>query len=248
MSSTDVVFIDSLHLAVDVGPDWWGKARPQPVQVSVYLHLQPSFLNTSGSSDNVLDSIHYGHLSKAVSSSISGSSFTGVEKLVSAVNKEAFTLAGAAAAEVRVVVNLPKQILLADGFSVDTVTSLSDALESTRTVSIKDLVLPVLIGVNPPEREAKQRVITNITFHERPSSSLDQRPLPDYPAVVAAIVKDIEASSYLTLEAFVMQIVRSGCLASDNIDRVTVRSQKPSAVSFAHSSGVEITRRRAELL
>jgi dihydroneopterin aldolase len=41
-----------------------------------------------------------------------------------------------------------------------------------------------------------------------------------------------------------LHIVRSACLASEAIEAVTVRAQKPSALSFAHSSGVEITRQR----
>ena len=54
----------------------------------------------------------------------------------------------------------------------------------------------------------------------------------------------MESSSYLTLEAFVMQIIKTSCMCSDRIAAVTTRAQKPSALSFAESSGVEITRRR----
>ena len=54
----------------------------------------------------------------------------------------------------------------------------------------------------------------------------------------------MESSSYLTLETFVMQIVKWSCMCSDRIEAVTARAQKPSALSFAESSGVQITRRR----
>ncbi|KAG5647405.1 hypothetical protein DXG03_000476 [Asterophora parasitica] len=237
-----VVFVNTLHLAADVGPDCWGKSRLQPVEISVYLHLQSSFLTAAGQSDDVLDSVHYGHLSKAISAKVDRSSFNGIEKLVAVVAEEAFALAGEAVTEVRVVANLPKQILLAEGLHVDFTISKEGATPAARRVSVVDLVLPVLIGVNPPEREAKQRVITNIVFHERPGD----RPLSAYPQIVADIVKNIDASAYLTLEKFVLEIVRTACLASDEIDSVTVRSQKPSALSFAHSSGVEITRRKID--
>jgi len=59
--------------------------------------------------------------------------------------------------------------------------------------------------------------------------------------------KDMEASSYLTLEKFVMQIVRAACLEHKTVKAVTARAQKPSALSFAQSSGVEITRAPATL-
>lgn len=45
-----------------------------------------------------------------------------------------------------------------------------------------------------------------------------------------------------------MEIVRTACLSSEDIDEVMVRAQKPSALSFAHSSGVQITRNRAVFL
>ncbi|GLB44264.1 putative dihydroneopterin aldolase [Lyophyllum shimeji] len=242
---TDVVFIDTLHLSTDVGLDCWKRARAQPVEVSVYLHLQSSFLTAAGKSDDVLDSVHYGQLSKAISNRVAGSTFGGVENLVAAATDEAFALAGKAATEVRVVVNLPKQILLAEGFIVD-ITTPSDAPSSpsTRKVSVVNLILPVVIGVNPPERKAKQRVITNITFHEHPGD----RPMLGYPEIVAGIVKDIESSAYLTLEKFVWEIARAACLASAEIGAVTVVAQKPSALSFANSSGVEITRRRVDFV
>lgn len=58
----------------------------------------------------------------------------------------------------------------------------------------------------------------------------------------------MEATSYLTLEKFVMDVVRMGCLSSDALRGVTARAQKPSALTFAHSSGVEITRERSAFL
>ncbi len=124
---------------------------------------------------------------------------------------------------------------------------------------VEDIIMPVLIGVNPPERESKQRVIINIIFYEKP----DAGSAVNYREIVSKVVKvcwhpftpsilcltevarqEIEVTSYLTLEKFVMEIVRSSCLASNKIEAVTARAQKPSALTFAESSGVEITRRR----
>ncbi|KAG1837105.1 hypothetical protein DFJ58DRAFT_816775 [Suillus subalutaceus] len=44
------------------------------------------------------------------------------------------------------------------------------------------------------------------------------------------------------MEKFVLHIVRNLCVASDAIEAVKARSQKPIALSLAHSSGVEMTR------
>ncbi|KAG1828006.1 hypothetical protein EV424DRAFT_1471401 [Suillus variegatus] len=225
-TTTDVVLVDTIQLTANIGADCWGRVREQPVSITIHLHLKPSFLEISGQSDNVLDSIHYGHLTKAVSAL--SASYTDVRALVHEVTQKAFALAGENVDAVRVVVGLPKQILLANDFEIEVITPRGkDSLQQAAKVSVKDLVMPVLIGVNPPERLAKQRVITNITFYEK-----------------AGMHKEIENTAYLTLEKFVLHIVRSSCLASDAIEAVTTRSQKPSALSFAHSSGVEMTRYR----
>lgn len=237
-TTTDVVLVDTIQLTANIGADCWGRLREQPVSITVHLHLKPSFLDISGQSDNVVDSIHYGHLTKAISAL--SESFADVRALVHEVTQKAFVLAGDNVDAVRVVIGLPKQILLANDFEVEVITPRGrDSLQQTAKVSVKDLVMPVLIGVNPPERLAKQKVITNITFYEK--SGMHQ---VAYPAIIKQISEEIEQTAYHTLEKFVLHIVRSSCLASDAIEAVTTRSQKPSALSFAHSSGVEITRYR----
>ncbi|KAG2355533.1 hypothetical protein BDR07DRAFT_1453741 [Suillus spraguei] len=224
LPTTDVVLVDTIQLTANVGADCWGRLREQPISITVHLHLKTSFLDISGQSDNVIDSIHYGHLTKAVSAL--SASYADVRTLIHEVTQKAFALAGENVDAVRVVIGLPKQILLANDFEVEVITSRGqDSLQQAAKVSIKDLIMPVLIGVNPPERLAKQRVITNITFYEK-----------------SGMHQEIEHTAYLTLEKFVLHIVRSSCLASDAIEAVTTRSQKPSALSFAHSSGVEMTR------
>ncbi|KAG1773687.1 Dihydroneopterin aldolase-domain-containing protein, partial [Suillus placidus] len=237
-TTTDVVLVDTIQLTANIGADCWGRPREQFVFITVHLHLKPSFLEISGQSDNVVDSIHYGHLTKAISAL--SASYTDVRALVNEVTQKAFALAGENVDAVRVVIGLPKQILLANDFEVEVITPRGkDSLHQAAKVSVKDLVMPVLIGVNPPERLAKQRVITNITFYEK--SGMHK---VDYPAIIQQISGEIENTAYLTLEKFVLHIVRISCLASDAIEAVTTRSQKPSALSFAHSSGVEMTRYR----
>lgn len=255
--ATDVVFVDTLRLSANIGKDWWGRSQPQPIEISVYLHLKESYLRVAAESDDVLDSVHYGHLTKSISTLIKNRSesdtpgFNGADDLISAVTKKAFELAGKAAEEVQVVLDVPKLVLLASGFSVDVTTVKSEGTSgrvSSKKVLVKDVIIPVIIGVNPPEREEKQRVVVNIVFYENTSDSDSAPVLLNYPEIVSWIVKGIEASSYLTLEKFVMQIVRSACLSSEKVHAASARAQKPSALSFARSSGVEITRKRETFL
>jgi hypothetical protein len=52
---------------------------------------------------------------------------------------------------------------------------------------------------------------------------------------------------YLTLEKMVWEITRAACvILGERIEKITVRAQKPSAISFARSSGVEMTRRMSD--
>jgi dihydroneopterin aldolase len=180
-TTTDVVLVDTIQLTANIGADCWGRLREQPVSITVHLHLKPSFLDISGQSDNVVDSIHYGHLTKAISAL--SESFADVRALVHEVTQKAFGLAGDNVDAVRVIIGLPKQILLANDFEVEVITPRGkDSLQQTAKVSVKDLVMPVLIGVNPPERLAKQKVVTNITFYEK--SGMHQ---VDYPEIIKQI-------------------------------------------------------------
>ncbi|KAF8809911.1 tetrahydrobiopterin biosynthesis enzymes-like protein [Phlegmacium glaucopus] len=249
--ASDVIFVDSLHVSANIGPDCWDRDRPQPIDISIYLHLKESYLDKAGASDNVSDSIDYSALTKKVSNFIKAKSesetpgFGSPDELIKAVTERAFELTGeAAAAAVRVIVGAPKMILLAEGFSVD-ITTVNNPSKSIaiKQVLIKDLILPVIIGVNPAERKSKQRVKINIIFHEDTSLSSSST-VVNYQQVVAQLCQEIESSSYLTLETFVMQILKTSCMCSDRIEAVTARAQKPSALSFAESSGVEISRRR----
>jgi len=60
----------------------------------------------------------------------------------------------------------------------------------------------------------------------------------------ATLVESIENTSYFTLEAFATEVARIAC-SIDGANIVTVRGQKPSAITLAHSSGVEITRSKS---
>ncbi len=101
-TTTDLVFVDTLRVEATLGEDCWGRARAQPVAISVYLNLHPSFLQTAGQTDDVLDSVHYGHLAKEVAQLVRAKSesaqpaFDGPDALIAAVSDAAFSLAGEA--------------------------------------------------------------------------------------------------------------------------------------------------------
>jgi len=169
---TDIVFVNSLELSANVGPDRWGKSRPQPVLISICLHLHSSYLVSVGQTDDVRNSVHYGHLSKAIANIVEAdNTFSGIVDLINVVTKAAFELAGEAAAAVKVIVDLRQMILLANGFSMEVITPAgTSSTDASVRVLVKDMSLPAIIGVNPPQRESKQQVIINIIFLEKASN------------------------------------------------------------------------------
>jgi FolB domain-containing protein len=163
---TDIISINSLQVSANIGPDWWGRDRHQPIIISVHLYLKHLQLEKAGDSDDVGDSVHYGHLDKSINKLVNeaGAKFDGLRGLARAVVKAAFALAGDAVEQVKVVVEAPKLCLMADAFGVEIIEARPKRSESR--VFVKGLTLAAIIGINPPERESKQRVIFDISFFE----------------------------------------------------------------------------------
>jgi hypothetical protein len=79
------------------------------------------------------------------------------------------TLVGENVDSVHVVFSLPKEILPANDFEVEVIAPRGkDSLQQAAKVSFKDLVTPVLVGVNPPGRLAKKKVMTMTMLWQAP--------------------------------------------------------------------------------
>lgn len=61
-------------------------------------------------------------------------------------------------------------------------------------------------------------------------------------------LQNIEHTKYLTLEAFATEMARTALGFNNRIEEVTIYAQKPSALTYAESSGVEITRQRSHFV
>lgn len=173
---TDIVSINSFQVSANIGCDWWGRVRHQPISISVYLHLKWTYLQKAGESDDVRDSVHYGHLCKSLEKLVrpTEAKFDGLHGLAAEVTNAAFDLAGDAVEKVRVVVEAPKLCLMADGVTLESTSSRSmEAHPPEICVSVKGLNLAAIIGVNPPERVSKQRIIVDISFFELKPAEFD---------------------------------------------------------------------------
>ena len=109
---------------------------------------------------------------------------------------------------------------------------------------IRDLRVRCIVGVNPEERDKKQEVDINITLYAdlRRAARTDAiEDAVDYKAVKAKVVQEIEASSFLLIERLAERVAEI-CLADPKVKRTRVVVEKPGALRFARTVGVELVR------
>jgi FolB domain-containing protein len=111
-------------------------------------------------------------------------------------------------------------------------------------IVIKDLLLRGIIGINDWEREKRQDILINITLYGdlRPAGESDDiAETINYRTVTKKIIEHVEKSEPFTVEALAKDIARI-CFSEARVKRARVRVEKPGALRFARSVGVEIER------
>ena len=114
-------------------------------------------------------------------------------------------------------------------------------------VFIKDLVARGIIGVNDWERENPQEMLINIivfTDTRRAAQTNDLADCVDYSALVQKIQAHAEMAARFTVEALAGDLAEI-CLGEKGVEKVIVCVEKPGAVRFAGSVGVEIEREKS---
>lgn len=115
-------------------------------------------------------------------------------------------------------------------------------------IYIRDLTLGCIIGVYPAERLTKQDVTINITLYAdlRKAGQTDAlEDTVDYKAIKQQVMAMVEASAFQLVEALAERIAAI-CLESPLVRRAKVLVEKPAALRFARTVGVEIVRQREE--
>ena len=111
-------------------------------------------------------------------------------------------------------------------------------------IIIKDLVARGIIGLNDWEREKPQEMIINITIFtdiRKAAATDDVQYSVNYRTIAKKAQAHAESAGRLTVEALAEDIARI-CLEQPNAQKVIVRVEKPGAVRFSKSVGVEIER------
>ncbi|KAK6333875.1 trifunctional dihydropteroate synthetase [Orbilia blumenaviensis] len=239
---SDFIAVNELALPAIVGLDAWHKPKLQPILVS--LRIKTS-VGLAGSTDHLIHSINYGTVCKKAVEILQKNEFKSLEHL-------AETLAAKVLGDelrgqwVYVKVEQPKSLLRADSLALEIVRRKDGVRETQDKVIIKNLRTDTIIGINACERLERQRVIVNLTLYKPLPQSEEQNFVSIYDAklVSATVAEFVESSDYGTIEALVTGIARAACTEHD-IESITVRAEKPSALALARSSEVEITRHKS---
>ena len=115
-------------------------------------------------------------------------------------------------------------------------------------VIIKDLLIRGIIGINPDERVKKQDILINIVLYTdigRAAQSDDIVDATNYKDISKQIIDFVETSSFFLVERLVTEIARL-ILTDHPVDHVQVRVEKPGALRFARTVGIEIERTRQD--
>lgn len=257
----DLVFVRDLSVKAVTGIDAWKRLQPQPVSISVYLGTTVA---EAGATDDLGYTLNYAVVSRKISDMIERSKFKNMEEIADRVAKTVLdqTVVGQWA---RIHVKMPKALLRAgateiivnreidriqDQLPAGTVAKkpskeckISIVPGTTDVVKIHNLQLATIIGVNTIERLHKQNVIMDLDLYKSGTASSDDFEHHNYQEIVEKVSEHVEAANYKTVEAFVTSVANLVC--STGIEKVTIRTEKPSAITFAQAAGVEITRSRS---
>jgi len=115
-------------------------------------------------------------------------------------------------------------------------------------IIIRDLLARGVLGINDWERDQPQDILVNLTLFadlRRAGFSDDIADTVNYRTITKKILAHVETSTRYTIEALAGDIARL-CLDEPGVVRVRLRVEKPGALRFARSVGIEIERERGD--
>jgi len=116
-------------------------------------------------------------------------------------------------------------------------------------IQIKDLMLRTIIGINEEERRNRQDVLINIVLYAdtRAAGASDEiEDAVNYRTITKRVIKRVEESKFYLVEKMAAEIATL-CLEDPRVEAVDVRVEKPGALRFARSVGVQLHRARSEM-
>ena len=111
-------------------------------------------------------------------------------------------------------------------------------------IFIKDLRVTGIIGIHPHERTKPQEMLINIrlfTDTHRAAETDDINDCVNYQTIAESVKAHAETSKRLTVEALAEDLAQI-CLKTPRVQGVQIRVEKPQAIAYTSSVGVEIER------
>ncbi|KAL6718990.1 trifunctional dihydropteroate synthetase [Lecanora helva] len=250
----DSINLRNLHTTAIVGLDAWSRPlRPQPITISISLGLSTY---AAGKSDKIDETFSYGTMCKDVSACVEDQEFDGIDSLIGDVSVMAKKWPGRSL-EVEIVAE--KALLRCErglGVRVRGKREAGDVYKGrawyirNKDWFVRNLKCACIIGVNPHERVEKQMV--NIDLYVMSENQTEMvrfvgaSDIGTFPwgRLAQCVCDKTEASSFETLEALAALIARTCLQIDENMPRIRVKVEKPSALTFVEGAGVEITRDR----
>jgi FolB domain-containing protein len=115
-------------------------------------------------------------------------------------------------------------------------------------VIIKNLLARGIIGINDWERKRAQDILINLTLFADTRRAAETDRIEDcvnYSTMSKKVLAHAETAKRETVEALANDLAKI-CFEDSGVQKVIVRVEKPGAVRFAESVGVEIERNRDE--
>jgi len=111
-------------------------------------------------------------------------------------------------------------------------------------VIIKDLLVRGVIGITERERQRPQDILINAVLFTDISKAAQSDNIDDcvdYSKIAKKLMAHAESIGRQTVEALVSDLAKL-CLEEPGVQGVRIRVEKPGAVRFSRSVGVEIER------
>jgi 2-amino-4-hydroxy-6-hydroxymethyldihydropteridine diphosphokinase len=116
-------------------------------------------------------------------------------------------------------------------------------------ILIKNLLVRMIIGINDDERRNLQDVVINVKMEVDASTAGASDDIGDsvnYRTVAKRIIQLCEHSRFFLVEKLAQEIAAL-CLDDSRVQSVFVQVEKPNALRFAQSVGIEISRSRHQV-
>ena len=115
-------------------------------------------------------------------------------------------------------------------------------------IIIKNIQCHGILGIYPEERLNKQSIVVNVLMEANTQAAAESKNINNavnYFDVATRVKRLVEEAEALLVETLVSDLAQMILKNYPLVEAVTVRVEKPEAVEFADSVGVEIVRYRA---